>query len=148
MQALAAMAVLFGTWILVLVGGLSLEAGAATALFAFAFGIFFLGECLHGTVQGPLVSDLAPRRLLGRYMAMSSSSWQVGFIIGPAARIHPPGAALRALAGAAAVCLVGAVWALALERRLPAGVRRTPVARAEPVPAEEQAALAEVPVRS
>jgi MFS family permease len=150
MQALAAMAVLFAvTWILVLVGGLSLEAGAATALFAFAFGIFSLGECLHGTVQGPLVSDLAPRRLLGRYMAMSSSSWQVGFIIGPAAGGFILQAQPYALwPVAAAVCLVGAVWALALERRLPAGVRRTPVARAEPVPAEEQAALAEVPVRS
>jgi len=123
--------------------------GLSVALFAFAFGIFALGECLHGTVQGPLVSDLAPRRLLGRYMAMSSSSWQVGFIIGPAVGGFILQAQPFALwPVAASVCVVGAVWALALERRLPEGVRRTPVARVEPVPAEEPAALAEVPVRS
>ena len=138
MSALAAMAVLFAvTWILVLLGGLTLEAGAATALFAFAFGIFSLGECLHGSVQGPLVSDLAPRPLLGRYMAMSSSSWQVGFILGPAVGGFVLQAQPYALWPiAAAVCLIGAVWALALERRLPQTVRRTPVTTDQPVLAE------------
>ena len=138
MSALAAMAVLFAvTWVLVLLGGLTLEAGAATALFAFAFGIFSLGECLHGSVQGPLVSDLAPRPLLGRYMAMSSSSWQVGFIIGPAVGGFVLQAQPYALWPiAAAVCLIGAVWAMALERRLPQTVRRTPVPTDQPVLAE------------
>jgi predicted MFS family arabinose efflux permease len=138
MSALAAMAVLFAvTWVLVLLGALTLEAGAATALFAFAFGIFSLGECLHGSVQGPLVSDLAPRPLLGRYMAMSSSSWQVGFIIGPAVGGFVLQAQPYALWPiAAAVCLIGAVWALALERRLPQTVRRTPVTTEQPVLAE------------
>ena len=134
MSALAAMAVLFAiTWMLVLFGALTLEAGAATALFAFAFSIFSLGECLHGTVQGPLVSDLAPRPLLGRYMAMSSSSWQVGFIIGPAVGGFVLQAQPYALwPVAAAVCLVGAVWAKALERRLPQTVQRTPVTTDQP----------------
>jgi predicted MFS family arabinose efflux permease len=135
MSALAAMGVLFSaTWLLVLLGGLTLEAGAATALFAFAFGIFSLGECLHGTVQGPLVSDLAPRPLLGRYMAMSASSWQVGFIIGPAAGgfiLQAQPFALWPLA--AALCLTGSAWAIALERRLPTTVQRTPVAGDQPV---------------
>ena len=138
MSALAGMSVLFATtWLLVLFGGLTLEAGAATALFAFAFGLFSLGECLHGTVQGPLVSDLAPRALLGRYMAMSSSSWQVGFIIGPAAGgfiLQAEPYALWAIA--AAVCLVGGAWAIALERKLPNTVRRTPVAREQPALAD------------
>jgi MFS family permease len=138
MSALAAMSVLFAvTWLLVLVGGLTLEAGAATALFAFAFGIFALGECLHGAVQGPLVSDLAPRRLLGRYMALSSSSWQVGFIIGPAAGGFVLQAQPYALwPVAAAVCLAGGIWALVLERRLPRTVQRTPVAGEQPALAE------------
>jgi len=144
MSALAAMSLLFAaTWLLVLLGGLTLEAGAATALFAFAFGLFSLGECLHGTVQGPLVSDLAPRALLGRYMAMSSSSWQVGFIIGPAAGgfiLQAEPFALWPIA--AAVCLVGGAWALALDRRLPKTVRRTPVAREQA--AVEQPAFADV----
>jgi predicted MFS family arabinose efflux permease len=137
MSALAGMSVLFAaTWLLVLLGGLTLEAGAATALFAFAFGIFSLGECLHGTVQGPLVSDLAPRPLLGRYMAMSSSSWQVGFIIGPAGGGFVLQAQPYALwPVAAAVCLAGGIWAIALERRLPRTVQRTPVAE-QPVLAE------------
>jgi MFS family permease len=138
MSALAAMGVLFATtWLLVLLGGLTLEAGAATALFAFAFGIFSLGECLHGTVQGPLVSDLAPPALLGRYMAMSSSSWQVGFVIGPAAGGFILQAQPYALwPVAAVVCLAGAGWAMALERRLPQKVRRTPVAAEHSVLAE------------
>jgi MFS family permease len=129
MRALFRMAVLFGaSWLLVLAGGLWLEGNSATALFAFAFSVFAVGECLHGTVQGPLVSDLAPRRLLGRYMALSASSWQVGFIIGPAAGgfiLQTQPFALWPVA--AAVCLTGGFWALALERRLPAAVRRTPV---------------------
>jgi MFS family permease len=128
MSALARMSLLFATtWLLVLGGGLWLEAGAATALFAFAFGLFSIGECLHGTVQGPLVSDLAPRRLLGRYMAMSSSSWQVGFIIGPAVGgfiLQAQPYALWPIA--AVVCLAGGAWAIALERALPRTVRRTP----------------------
>ncbi len=135
MSALAVMAVLFSaSWLIVLAGGLWLEAGAATALFAFAFTVFALGECLHGTVQGPLVSDLAPRRLLGRYMALSSSSWQVGFIIGPAAGgfvLQAEPFALWPLA--AAICVAGAGWALLLERSLPRPVRRTPAPAERPV---------------
>lgn len=128
MAALATMGVLWSaTWLLVLGGGLWLEGLAATALFAFAFAVFALGECLHGTVQGPLVSDLAPRHLLGRYMALSSSSWQVGFIIGPAAGGFVLQAQPYALwPVAAAICLAGGAWALLLERRLPAHVLTTP----------------------
>src|SRR6266511_2188916 len=128
MAALATMGVLWSaTWVLVLAGGLWLEGAAATALFAVAFAVFAVGECLHGTVQGPLVSDLAPRHLLGRYMALSSSSWQVGFIIGPAAGGFVLQAQPYALwPVAAAVCLAGGAWALMLERRLPAHVRATP----------------------
>jgi MFS family permease len=128
MAALATMAVLWAfTWLVVLAGGLWLEGVAATTLFAAAFAVFALGECLHGTVQGPLVSDLAPRRLLGRYMALSSSSWQVGFIVGPAAGGFVLQAEPFALwPTAAAICLAGGVCALLLERRLPGAVRRTP----------------------
>ena len=42
-----------------------------------------LGECLHGTVQAPLVADLADHSLIGRYM-VRRPSWGVGFAVGPA----------------------------------------------------------------
>ena len=58
--------------------------GAAFALLAVAVAVFGIGECLHGTVQAPLVADLADHRLLGRYMALSAFSWSVGFTLGPA----------------------------------------------------------------
>jgi hypothetical protein len=129
------------TWLLVMGGGLWLDGRAATALFACAFLIFAVGECLHGTVQGPLVSDLAPRRLLGRYMALSSSSWQVAFVISPAAGgfiLQAEPFALWPIA--AAVCLAGGAYALYLERRIPHDYRRTPLS------AEEAARLKPVEV--
>jgi MFS family permease len=129
MKALTAMAAIFAvSWLMVLAGGLWLEAQAATAFFALTFAIFAVGECLHGTVQGPLVSDLAPRRLIGRYMALSSSSWQVAFIVSPAAGGFILQAEPFALwPVAAAVCLAGGLYALALERRIPRDFRRTPL---------------------
>lgn len=129
MKALTAMGLIFAvSWLMVLAGGLWLEAAAATAFFALAFVIFAVGECLHGTVQGPLVSDLAPRRLLGRYMALSSSSWQIAFVISPASGgfiLEAQPFALWPIA--AAVCLAGGAYALVLERRLPRDFRLSPV---------------------
>ena len=59
-------------------------AATATLLLIGAMTIFAIGECLHGAVQAPLVTDLAEPRLIGRYMALSALSWQVGFALGPA----------------------------------------------------------------
>jgi MFS family permease len=129
MVAFASMAGLWGAgWLLVLAGGLWLEAAAAAVLFGFALGILgALGECLHGTVQGPLVTDLAPRRLLGRYTAVSTSSWELGFVVGPAVGgIMLQVAPFALWPIAAGACAVVAIGALALEGRLPRGVRLTP----------------------
>ena len=70
---------------------------------------------------------IAPPRLRGRYMALSTLSWEVGFVIGPAAagfildwRPH----VLWPLA--AAVCLAAGAGALLLERKLPPALRLTP----------------------
>jgi len=128
MRALAATSALFGaTWLAVLAIGLSLDGRTAAAAFALAFVVFAVGECLHGTVQGPMVSDLAPPHLLGRYMALSASSWQVAFILGPAIGgfvLQAQPFALWPLAAGA--CLTATAGALALERRLPVYVRRAP----------------------
>jgi MFS family permease len=99
----------------------------ATALFALASAVFAIGECLHGTVQAPLVSDLAVPQLMGRYMALSAFSWQVGFTVGPAAggfllAAMPTGVWILA----AGLCLVAGVASLALEPRIPRAARRSP----------------------
>ncbi len=89
--------------------------------------IFAVGECLHGAVQAPLVSDLAEPRLLGRYMALSALSWQVGFALGPAIGgfvldYSPSGVWL----GAAALCALGGALAFLVETTLPGAARRRP----------------------
>ena len=132
-------AVWAATWLVVPVVGEGLTGAEATVLFAVLFALFGLGECLHGAVQAPLVSDLADHRLIGRYMAMSALSWQVGFAAGPAAGGFLLAASPTALwLGAAAVLLGAGAAALALEKSLPARVRRTPAGRKgpEPVPSE------------
>jgi predicted MFS family arabinose efflux permease len=128
MPALALMTVLWATaWMIVLVCGATLEAIAAASVFALAGLVFGLGECFHGPTQGALVADLAPPRLRGRYMALSTISWEIGFVIGPAIGgfvLDRQPLALWPLA--AAVCLLAGVGALALERGIPPGLRLTP----------------------
>jgi predicted MFS family arabinose efflux permease len=78
-------------------------------------------------VHAPLVIDLAEPRLIERTMALSSSSWMLGFIVGPAA-----GGLLLKTApsvlwiGAGALLLGAAAALLALERHVPERARRTP----------------------
>ena len=58
--------------------------GLARLGYGVLHGVFGIGECIHGAVQAPLVTDLAEPRLLGRYMALSALSWQLGFALGEA----------------------------------------------------------------
>jgi len=132
MRALALLGVLWaGCWVAVsLVGGSGVEGATAAVLLAVAMGAFGLGECVHGAVQAPLVADLAEPRLLGRYMALSALSWQVGFALGPAVggfllERSPSGTWLVW----ATLCCVGAGLALVLERLLPLTARRNPTAQ-------------------
>ena len=62
-------------------------------------------------------------------MALNALSWQVGFALGPGARrLRARALADRRLArGAAALCALGGVLALAIEGALPTRARRTPV---------------------
>jgi predicted MFS family arabinose efflux permease len=128
MPALALMTCLWAAaWLIVLVGGASLEAAAAATAFALAGVVFGLGECFQGPTQGALVADLAPPRLRGRYMAMSTVSWEIGFVVGPAVGglvlDHEPLALWPLAAG---VCLLAGLGALALEREIPRELRLTP----------------------
>jgi MFS family permease len=78
-------------------------------------------------VQGALVADLAPPLLRGRYMAVSTNSWDVGFLLGPAIGGFVLAAEPLALWPLAAFgCLAAGAGALALEGRLPPELRLTP----------------------
>jgi len=128
------LAVLGGLWAACWVGvsivGGSVDGTTAAVLFAVVMGAFGIGECLHGAVQAPLVTDLAEPRLLGRYMALSALSWQLGFALGPAVggfllSVSPIGTWLVW----AALCAIGAVLAIMLERAIPSAIRTTPIAQ-------------------
>ena len=99
----------------------------AFGILAAAVLVFAIGECLHGAIHAPLSVDLAPPQLVGRYVAAASISWQIGWIVGPAAGgfllQHRP---LLLWPIAACVNLACAAGALALEPRLPERVRLTP----------------------
>jgi MFS family permease len=129
LRALALAAVIFAaTSAGVLAVGSWLDTTAAVVALCGVIVLFSVGECLHGAVQNPLIADLAPEHLLGRYMALRTIAWQVGFMAGPAlgsfllAR-SPTGLWL----GAAGACLLAGAGSLALERRIPSHALRTPV---------------------
>jgi MFS family permease len=127
MVALAHMGVLFAcSWLLVLGAGL-VRPVYAVAVLVVAITLFSLAECLYDAVQGPIVADLAPEGLVGRYMALNGFSWQLGFITGPAAAAAVLGAEPHVVwLLAAGVCLLGTLGAYRLERRLPAEAAVTP----------------------
>jgi MFS family permease len=127
MPALAAMSVLWAAmWLVVPAAGELLDAKSAAVVLAIAAAMLGLGECLHGPIAGPLVADLAEPHLLGRFMALSSVSWQVGFVIGPAIGGYGLDRAPVALwLGCAAACAIAAAWAVALEPSIPEKHRQT-----------------------
>ena len=85
MRMLAVMPAAFAlSWLIVLAGAIWLDGTAAALVFVLAAMVFGLASCFHGPTQAALVADLAPTRLLGRYMALSSVSWEIGFVLGPA----------------------------------------------------------------
>jgi MFS family permease len=116
------------SWLLALVSGLWLAPLAATVMLVVVAVVFGVGEALVGVVQGPLVADLAPERLRGRYTALWLTAAQLGFTIGPAVGgflLERSATALWLVA--AGMCLAGGLAALLLERALPAEARRTPI---------------------
>jgi MFS family permease len=122
--ALAA-ATFAGASLLVVAAGHS-RATAYPALAAAAVAVA-VGECLYTSVRTPLVADLAPAGLRGRYMAAMGLAWWTGLAIAPALGTqllsHEPVALFLAAAAAAAAA---GVSALTLERALPEASRRTP----------------------
>ena len=91
---------------------------------AVAFGV---GECLHATAFMPLIADLAPLALRGRYMATAGLSWWLGLTLAPTLggqllAISPS----LALIGGAALAASVIVLLRAFEPALPVSVRSIP----------------------
>jgi MFS family permease len=121
----AAAALFVGAYALVLAA----DAGGAAAfpVLLTAAVTVALGECFHTSALMPLVADLAPPSLRGRYMASIGLSWWIGLAVAPTL-----GAQLLGVSSAAAfvttagVAAGAAASAVALDRRLPERTRLTP----------------------
>ncbi len=66
------------------VAGATLEGTAAVVAVSGAFLLYAACDCLLTPTQGAIAAQLAPDLLRGRYMAVSSMSWEVGAFVGPA----------------------------------------------------------------
>jgi MFS family permease len=84
-HAFAATSALFAVALLaVLPATLVHSALAATSLLVGVAIVFALGEIAHILVLGPLVADMAPAHLLGRYLSLYSLTFTLSLAIGPA----------------------------------------------------------------
>jgi MFS family permease len=120
-HALAATSALFAVGLLaVLLATLTRSTPAATTVLAGVAIVIAIGECAQFIVLGPVVAELAPPHLLGRYMSLYGLSFTVGVALGPAV-----GGALLATSpdavwwgGALTLALTGAGF-LRLGHRIP-----------------------------
>ena len=120
-HAFAAASALFALSLLaVLPATLTHSELAATSLLASVAIVFAVAECIHIVVLGPLVADMAPAHLLGRYLSIYGLTFTVSLALGPAIG----GLLLQSSpdavwwGGALAAALAGAVL-LRLDGRIP-----------------------------
>jgi MFS family permease len=115
-----------GSFLLIAAASWTRTEPSYAALLIAAIGIG-VGECFHTTALMPLVADMAPAALRGRYMATMSLSWWIGLALAPTVGTRllavSPAAALLPAAGLA---LAAGGAALALGRHLPSAISRTP----------------------
>jgi len=84
-HALAATSALFAIGLLaVLLATLTSSTLTATAVLAGVAIVIAIGECAQFVVLGPIVADLAPPHLLGRYMSLYGLTFTAGVALGPA----------------------------------------------------------------
>lgn len=101
--------------------------GAAYMLLVAAAALIGVGECFHTAALMPLVADLAPAAVRGRYMAVISLSWWIGLALAPTLGTQLLGvSATLAFSACAMVAAAASISVLRLERGLPAPTRRTP----------------------
>jgi MFS family permease len=130
-HAFAAASVLFAIGLLAVLPATLIHSElAAAGLLATVAIVFAMGECVHVVVLGPLVADLAPAHLLGRYMSLYGLTFTVSLALGPAMG----GLLLQTSpdavwwGGALAAVLAGAVL-LGLGHRIPDPLRAAQDAR-------------------
>lgn len=130
-HALFATSAIFAVGLLaVLLATLTRSTLAATAVLVGVAIVIAIAECAQFIVLGPLVAEIAPPHLLGRYMSLYQLSFMAGVALGPAV-----GGALLATSpnavwwgGALALALTGA-GLLRLGDRIP-----DPLVQTQPVP--------------
>jgi MFS family permease len=124
---MAAAAAAFAAACLLVAGaGFAPALGAEAALLV-AVVLVGVGECLHTTALMPLVADLAPEALRGRYMATIGLSWWLGLALAPTLGAELVGVSpVAAMLGSAGVAVLAGLSALSLERELPDAARLTP----------------------
>lgn len=120
-----------GCWGVTLLSGHVHSRTGAVAGFIVAMIIFGAGETFLTPTLTPLVNDLAPDHLRGRYNGANTLAFTCGFLVGPAAA----GTALGLGAGNVLFfgliggCGVAAATAIALERHLPSTANTIPPTR-------------------
>ena len=93
---------------------------AATAILAGVAIVIAVAECAQFVVLGPLVAEIAPPHLLGRYMSLYQLSFMAGVALGPAIGGALLGTSPDAIWwGGAAVLAVTGVGFLRLGNRIP-----------------------------
>jgi MFS family permease len=121
-SALAAAGAAFAAaWCIAIVAARIGGGGQAVIVFAVSMVVLAVGETLVSPSLGPIVNDLAPDHLRGRYNGTFILGYTAGFIAGPALA----GAGLRLGDGTAYFvflaggCAVASLLSLRLRRRLP-----------------------------
>src|SRR5581483_11486657 len=132
--ALAATSAIFAIGLLaVLLATQTRSTLAATAVLAGVAIVIAIAECAQFIVLGPLVAELAPPHLLGRYMSLYGLSFTVGVALGPAV-----GGPLLATSpdgvwwGGAVVLALTGVGLLRLGDRIPDPLLQPPSAAVRP----------------
>lgn len=126
-SALAAAAACFAlAWCVAIAGAHAGGGAAAVVVFAAAMAVLAVGETLVSPSLAPIVNDIAPDRLRGRYNGTFVLAYTTGFMAGPSLA----GGGLRIGDGTpffvllVVGCGVAFAWSLALRRRLPAAIDR------------------------
>jgi MFS family permease len=109
-------------WTLTLLAGHLGHGPTATTVFVLAMVVFGIAETFLSPSLTPIVNDLAPATLTGRYNGLSTLAWTTGFLTGPAIAGLSLGAdqGSALFAGLILACAAAAIGTLRLQQHLPA----------------------------